>query len=558
MELPLFYKEHLWVKVLVAMSAVFILVMSTIIILNIISENAMLKAQMKHQGEMLAESVEGSMNDSLAVGNNKAVRQQFRRLKEKMPDADIFVFDFKQVISFATNADVEGRRVESLIKDKAVAKAVVPMLENGEAPAEPFEEWINDTPYLTILRPTLNEPRCFHCHGSSRKVLGGALIRASTEKAFAAISAARNRNIVVGVVGLGIVIVFIYLVFHRLVNTRLQQVLEAVDRIGKGDLTYHRKVMRQDEISRVFLRLIDMTGNIRNMVKEILSGSETMASSSTEMSAISEQMSSGANQASGKSNSVATSSEEMSSNMTSVASAMEQTSTNVGLVATAAEQMNSTINEIAQNAQKACTITDQAVSEANSASGKIEELGKAANEIGMVTEAITEISEQTNLLALNATIEAARAGEAGKGFAVVANEIKELAKQTAGATEEIKKKIEGIQGSTAGTVSEIEEVSKVINQVNNIVTTIASAVEEQSVTTKEIAANVAQASQGIQEVTQNVAQSSDVSAEIAKDIADVNKAATEMSNSSSQVNLSAQQLSKIAEQLKEMVHKFTV
>jgi hypothetical protein len=61
----------------------------------------------------------------------------------------------------------------------------------------------------------------------------------------------------------------------------------------------------------------------------------------------------------------------------------------------------------------------QTVSNAETASSRINELGSAANEIGKVTETITDISEQTNLLALNATIEAARAGEAGKGFAVV-------------------------------------------------------------------------------------------------------------------------------------------
>jgi len=559
MKLLSLYKDRLRVRMVTNLSVVFILVMGTMITLSIRGENAMLKAQMEYQGEMLAESVEGSMDDALAIGNNEAVHQQFRRLKQKMPDADVFVFDFKQAIYFATNPDMAGKRVETLIEDKAAVKAVAQMLENGEAPSEPFEEWIDGTPYLTLLRPVLNEARCFHCHGTSRKVLGGALIRTSTEKAFASIRAARNMNIGIGAVGLGIVMLLIYVFFSRLVDRKLLMVVEATDKIGEGDLTYRcDKIEGWRKLAGVSSRLNDMSDNLRNMFKEILSGSETMASSSTEMLAISEQMSSGAEQTSAKSNSVASAAEEMSSNMTSVASAMEQASTNVGMVATAAEQMTATINEIAQNSEKACSISGEAVSQSKSASAKIDELGKAAREIGMVTETITEISEQTNLLALNATIEAARAGEAGKGFAVVANEIKELAKQTAGATEEIKNKIEGIQDSTAGTVSEIEEISKVINDVNDIVSTIATAVEEQSVTTKEIANNVAQTSKGIEEVTQNVAQSSSVSAEMAKDISDVNQAATEMSNSSSQINLSAKELSKLAEQLKEMVGRFKV
>jgi len=106
---------------------------------------------------------------------------------------------------------------------------------------------------------------------------------------------------------------------------------------------------------------------------------------------------------------------------------------------------------------------------------QVHQLGQAAREIGKGTETINEISSQTNLLALNATIEAARAGSAGKGFAVVANEIKQLAQQTASATEDIKKRIGGVQSSTAGGIAEIEKVTQVIHEVSDIVSSIAAA-----------------------------------------------------------------------------------
>ena len=46
-----------------------------------------------------------------------------------------------------------------------------------------------------------------------------------------------------------------------------------------------------------------------------------------------------------------------------------------------------------------------------------------------------------------------------------------------------------------------------IDEIDQIVSTIATAVEEQSVTTQEIAQNVAQASEGISEVNENVSLS---------------------------------------------------
>jgi methyl-accepting chemotaxis protein len=315
---------------------------------------------------------------------------------------------------------------------------------------------------------------------------------------------------------------------------------------------------RFTEISQAVAAMNLFIEKLQNLIKDISCNAETLSTSSSELSNLSGQMITRTDEMSGKSTAVAAASEEMSANMTSIAAATEEASRNMNIVATGAEQMTGSINEVAQNSEKARTVTSEAVSQAKSTSDRVDELGKAAEEIGKVTETINEISEQTNLLALNATIEAARAGGAGKGFAVVANEIKELARQTAQATEEIRKEIEGIQTTTAGTVTEIGEISQVINDVNEIVSTIAVAVEEQSVTTKEIANNVAQAAQGIQEVNERVAQSSTVASEIAKDIAETNQSVGDMSSSSSQVNLNAESLSKLAEQLKEMVGKFKV
>ncbi len=313
-----------------------------------------------------------------------------------------------------------------------------------------------------------------------------------------------------------------------------------------------------DEFAELSTTFNSFIANTRRMVLSLQESVEATASASSELSDLSKGMQEGALSASERTQTVATAAEEMSVNMNSVAAASEEASTNVNMVATATEEMGSTIAEISANTDEASSISTKAVKQASSASAKVDVLGEAAVKISKVTEVISDISAQTNLLALNATIEAARAGEAGKGFAVVANEIKELARQTSEATQQIKSQIEGIQNSTDETVTEIRDITEVINKVNEIVSTIASAIEEQAVTTGEIGGNVQQAAIGISEVNENVAHTSSVAGEIAGDISQISVITDEMTENAGKVNVSADSMAALAGTLAEIVKKFKI
>lgn len=366
-----------------------------------------------------------------------------------------------------------------------------------------------------------------------------------------------------GALNIGIVVavlvgVAMTLLLTRLIATPLVKGTAFAETLARGEFRERLDFQRRDEVGQLARSMNMIADNTGSVIRGIVEGMDTLASSSTELSAVAEQVASSAEQTSGKAGTVATAAEEMSANMNTVAAAVEQAATNVSLVASASDEMKGAVSEIAENTSRASVITKSAVADVRSASEKVDELGKAADEIGKVTEAITDISDQTNLLALNATIEAARAGDAGKGFAVVANEIKELAKQTAEATGEIKTQIEGIQGSTQSTVAQITQISEVINEIDTIVGAIATAVEEQTATTGEIATNMQQATQGLVEVSENVAQSSTVSGEIAADIAGVNHSSQEMTSAGTQVKESVLGLSRLAEELREMANTFKV
>ena len=375
-------------------------------------------------------------------------------------------------------------------------------------------------------------------------------------------AAARSLTIAMSFIGAGFAFLVLPLAIFliRSIITPLKRMIGMLKDIaqGEGDLTARLKDTSGTETQELAEWFNKFVEQVHGIIREVAGNSAQVNQASTGLLSLATNLRSASSDMTAKSTNVAAATEEMSSNMNSVASAMEEFSINIGTVATASEEMTATIAEISQNASKAKDITGHAVGKATEASRRVDELGHAAREIDKVTETITAISSQTNLLALNATIEAARAGEAGRGFAVVANEIKELAMQTARATEEIRGKIQGIQGATGVTVSEIQQVSQVINEVDIIVGTIAAAVEEQSVTTRDIADSVGQASQGVQEVNENVSQAESVTRDIAKEVASVNAASEDIAHSAEAVQTSSESLSALARDLNTMVGKFRI
>jgi methyl-accepting chemotaxis protein len=334
--------------------------------------------------------------------------------------------------------------------------------------------------------------------------------------------------------------------------------------VAKGDLTQKYDVAPSDadtaEAGSTFNKIAQavnaMCENLRRTFGGLTANAGQLASTSTELSATATQLAGGAEETTTQSATVAAAAEEMSTNMRNIAAATEQMTANVGTVATAVNELTSSIGEIAKTAEAAARIADTATQKTKSSNETIGQLGVAAEEIGKVIEVIQDIAEQTNLLALNATIEAARAGEAGKGFAVVATEVKELARQTAGATEDIRNRIQRIQGSTGEAVRSIGEVGEAIRQVNQTSATIASAVEEQSVITKQIAARVNETATAVSTVSTGVTESATACDEVARNIAGVDQASKQTAQGATQTHSVATELSKLSEELRTMVGHF--
>jgi len=189
-----------------------------------------------------------------------------------------------------------------------------------------------------------------------------------------------------------------------------------------------------------------------------------------------------------------------------VATAATQASENSMIVASATEEMSLSIAEVSQQIGGAAKVAQEASDRARSTDAIVSNLISDTRTIEDVVALIADVARQTNLLALNATIEASRAGDAGRGFAVVASEIKTLAGRTASATQEIANKIARARDTTGMAATAITDIAKTIDEISEIATVVACAMEQQKVTTAQIAQSTSQAAHGAHDVARNIAQ----------------------------------------------------
>ena len=386
---------------------------------------------MHHSAQGLADSVYNSMVYPMSVGDGKTIRQQMEAFKKSLKFAEVYVFGFDKLCSYSSEKEKVGTDLTKEIKSPGLAAELDQLLRDGNSSGRGHEESITGKRYLTILRPMLNDNRCYHCHGASRSVLGGVMVRQNIDNMISHLASLRNKNIMIGIGGFLMVMAVLAFLISLLVIRPVKSVIES---------------------------LSESAEQVASASMQIASTSQSLAEAASEQAA-----------------------------------GVEETSASVEEIATMTTQNSDNAQQAKLFSDETWTSITKAGASMGGVMTSMQEISKASEETAKIVKTIDEIAFQTNLLALNAAVEAARAGEAGAGFAVVADEVRNLAIRAAEAAGNTATMIEGTVSKVKDghelvrkTDEDFQAVGSGSKKVIELVAEIAAASDEQSQGIKQI------------------------------------------------------------------------
>ena len=276
------------------------------------------------------------------------------------------------------------------------------------------------------------------------------------------------------------------------VGTPVQELREVFEAMVTGDLSLTMKKPYEGTWDELKSAVNNMISKLSEVVADVNSGSQALASASEEVSATAQSLSQAASEQ---------------------AAGVEETSASL-------EQMTASIAQNTENAKVTEGMASKAAKDATDGGESVNATVAAMKQIAKKIGIIDDIAAQTNLLALNAAIEAARAGEHGKGFAVVAAEVRKLAERSQVAAQEIGevatnsvdlaekagKLLEQMVPSIRKTADLVQEIAAASNEQSSGVGQINSAVSQLNQTTQQNASSAEQLAGTAQEMSSQAEQ----------------------------------------------------
>ncbi len=343
----------------------------------------------------------------------------------------------------------------------------------------------------------------------------------------------------------------------------IQDVVNAAEKISKGDLDIQLDIHSEDEIGNLERIFLSMSATLKSIIDDIAYLLNELSAGNFRVTTrirdryigdyghillglikIRNTLSDTLRNVSVSVDQVASESHQVATGAQSLAQgATEQASSVQGLSASA-QDISGKINDNAERAETARKQILKAQEDLGQSDRKMQELVAAmeqikatSGEIQGIIKTIDDIAFQTNILALNAAVEAARAGSAGKGFAVVADEVRNLATKSAEASKSTQRLIQASIEAVENGSGLAEETSRVLRETADDTSLIMASITDIADASMEQATVLSQVTQELDQISDVVHTNSATSEESAAASEELSSQAQILKNLISQFRL---------------------
>lgn len=261
-------RKSIRAKILISLTISVAIVMGIVIALGVVKQRQQLRKQMTIFGADLKSVIYASIKHPMSTGDSATVKQQLIEIRDLMHQDEILICDFDQEIIFATHSERIGTFMDHFTSSSEMLHALESLIRSGEKPSiDYFEEKTDGHRYLLTVHGMPNEPECYHCHGSSRKVLGCLITRHETDQTYAAIATLRNETIAISVFGIGAVVLLAYFLLSRLVTQPVVELAEQAEHIAHSDFDVQVEVKSEDAIGMLGATFNIMAKNVKDQIE---------------------------------------------------------------------------------------------------------------------------------------------------------------------------------------------------------------------------------------------------------------------------------------------------
>ncbi len=274
--LPDFIRTSLGNKIMATIIVSISLVMGVEILLDLHFGKRDILQLMETLSMDVAASTYSGIKYPMSVGDSAAVEQVLTDIREKMEGIEVFIFDSNQLVTWSTHRDKVYTKITDTISSPEPLATVSAILQSGESPKKSYETEVDGKRHIIIIEPILNEKDCFHCHGSSKKVIGGMIVRANVERALMTVTEAKDRTIFTTFLALLAIIFISYALIEKFIIRRVERLTAGVQQVASGDLDFEIQVSASDEICELAKSFNTMTHELKGARDEITNWTLTL------------------------------------------------------------------------------------------------------------------------------------------------------------------------------------------------------------------------------------------------------------------------------------------